>query len=110
MWQPQPTRRPMKTRHVSLSGRLGLAFPRTARFIHWSWLASAAFPISGPSGPVHAHKRRVHEIIKRRMHDGMASCFAYVRLRATLSAVCYARDNEPCATLILILKVELALG
>ena len=40
MWQPQPTQRPIKTRHVSLSGRLGLAFPHTTRCIHWSRLAS----------------------------------------------------------------------
>jgi hypothetical protein len=51
------------------------------------------------------HCRSRDEIIERRMHDGMASCFAHVRLRAVLSAVCYARDNEPCATLILKLNV-----
>ena len=49
MWQPQPTQR-----NVSLSGRLRLAFLHTTRFIHWSRLASAAFAISTPSGPVHA--------------------------------------------------------
>ena len=56
-------------------------------------------------GPALMHCRSRDEIIERRMHDGMASCFAHVRLRAVLSAVCYARDNEPCATLILKLNV-----
>ena len=51
------------------------------------------------------HCRSRDEIIERRMHDGMALNFAHVSSRAASSAVCYACDNEPCATLFFKLNL-----
>ena len=45
------------------------------------------------------------EPIECRLCDWVALCFAHVSSRAASSAVCYACDNEPCATLFFKLNL-----